>query len=250
MIPEVLVSSRRVYLRVRRKQKGGLAVREAAERGEFRTVTEGGLKLLVNFYGLPRHRPVPRPSAHARGDRRAREVQAVRTSFAYTCTASVFSGKRRRRRDHEHRLVAHYLDWARRNFELNGFRDSSRHRLPQEDVRMARGADARVYHDLVFLDPPTLSRSKRMDGEPRAGDVTSSSSGRRCGLAPGRSAGLPDELRKFRVGCTRARGARCEGDVTAATIPARLRARPEDPPAVLARFACVPAAAGVAARGR
>ncbi len=44
MIPEVLgIPRERVHLRVRRKQKGGSQYEKLAERGEFRTVAEGGL---------------------------------------------------------------------------------------------------------------------------------------------------------------------------------------------------------------
>jgi 23S rRNA (guanine2445-N2)-methyltransferase / 23S rRNA (guanine2069-N7)-methyltransferase len=57
------------------------------------------------------------------------------------------------------------LDWARRNLELNGFRDSSRHELLQEDVLEWLESPVRERYDVAFLDPPTLSRSKRMSQE-------------------------------------------------------------------------------------
>ncbi|MFG0414873.1 23S rRNA (guanine(2445)-N(2))/(guanine(2069)-N(7))-methyltransferase, partial [Pseudomonas sp. zjy_8] len=54
-----------------------------------------------------------------------------------------------------------YLDWARRNLALNGY--SERNRLEQSDV-MAWLEGNRDSYDLIFIDPPTFSNSKRMEG--------------------------------------------------------------------------------------
>ena len=54
-----------------------------------------------------------------------------------------------------------YLDWARRNLALNGF--SERHRLEQGDVLHWLENDRGEY-DLIFVDPPTFSNSKRLEG--------------------------------------------------------------------------------------
>jgi 23S rRNA (guanine2445-N2)-methyltransferase / 23S rRNA (guanine2069-N7)-methyltransferase len=165
-IPAVLGIPRdRVHLRVRRKQKAGSQYEKLAERGEFRTVAEGGLKLLVNFTdyldtGLfLDHRPTrARIGELAKGKR-------FLNLFAYTCTASVFAAAGGAVATTSVDLSHTYLDWARRNFEANGFRDSSRHKLLQEDVVEWLEAPTRERYDLIFLDPPTLSRSKRMHGE-------------------------------------------------------------------------------------
>ncbi len=60
-----------------------------------------------------------------------------------------------------------YLDWARRNLELNAF-TGPEHRLIQADcvdwlARQAAGPERR--YGLIFLDPPTISRSKRMEAD-------------------------------------------------------------------------------------
>jgi 23S rRNA (guanine2445-N2)-methyltransferase / 23S rRNA (guanine2069-N7)-methyltransferase len=54
-----------------------------------------------------------------------------------------------------------YLDWARRNLSLNGFSDKNR--LEQSDVMVWLEA-SRDEYDLIFIDPPTFSNSKRMEG--------------------------------------------------------------------------------------
>lgn len=55
-----------------------------------------------------------------------------------------------------------YLDWARDNFTLNGL-DPARHRVVRDDcLRWLETAKAEF--DLIFLDPPTFSNSKKMEG--------------------------------------------------------------------------------------
>jgi 23S rRNA (guanine2445-N2)-methyltransferase / 23S rRNA (guanine2069-N7)-methyltransferase len=206
-------------LRVRRKQKGGSQYEKLAERGEFRTVTEAGHKLLVNFTdyldtGLfLDHRPTrARIAELAKGKR-------FLNLFAYTCTASVLAAAGGAVATTSVDLSRTYLDWARRNFELNGFRDSSRHRLLQEDVIDWLETPTREHYDLIFLDPPTLSRSKRMDGEldvQRDHVKMIGSSLRR--LAPGGLLLFSTNFRKFRLDAA-ALAEHDVKDVTSATIP-------------------------------
>jgi 23S rRNA (guanine2445-N2)-methyltransferase / 23S rRNA (guanine2069-N7)-methyltransferase len=139
--------------------------------------------------------------------------------FAYTCTASVFAAAGGAAATTSVDLSRTYLDWARRNFELNGFGDSGRHRLLQEDVIDWLEAPARERYDLVFLDPPTLSRSKRMDGEldvQRDHVKLISATLRR--LAPGGLLLFSTNFRKFRLD-TEALAELDVRDVTSATIP-------------------------------
>jgi len=54
-----------------------------------------------------------------------------------------------------------YLDWARDNFSLNRL-DPSRHRVVRDDcLRWLETASSEF--DLIFMDPPTFSNSKKMD---------------------------------------------------------------------------------------
>jgi len=165
-LPEVLdVPRERVHVRTRRRQKRGAQYEKVAERGEFEVVQEGGLELFVNFTdyldtGLfLDHRPTRA---------RIRELAAGKTFlnlFAYTATASVFAAAGGARVTTSVDLSRTYLDWAQRNLERNGFGDASRHRLVQADVLEWLEQRERERYDLIFLDPPTLSRSKRMAKE-------------------------------------------------------------------------------------
>lgn len=84
----------------------------------------------------------------------------VLNTFAYTCGFSVCAARAGARVTSVD-LSRKYLDWGRRNFELNGL-DPGQHEFWQGDVldwlrRLAR--QGRRF-DVVILDPPTFSRSK------------------------------------------------------------------------------------------
>ena len=220
VIPEVLgIPRERVHVRVRRKQKGGSQYEKLAERGEFHTVGEGGLQVLVNFTdyldtGLfLDHRPTrARIRELAKGKR-------FLNLFAYTCTATVFAAAGGAVATTSVDLSRTYLDWAKRNLELNGFRDSSRHKLLQEDVVEWLANPVRERYDLIFLDPPTLSRSKRMVGELDVQrDHVQLIHGGLARLSPGGLLIFSTNYRKFRLDSAALAGLEVR-DTSAATIP-------------------------------
>jgi 23S rRNA (guanine2445-N2)-methyltransferase / 23S rRNA (guanine2069-N7)-methyltransferase len=219
-IPEVLsVARERVYVRTRRQQKGGAQYEKLGERGEFELVSEGGLSLYVNFKdyldtGLfLDHRPIRA---------RIRELAAGKTFlnlFAYTGTASVFAAAGGARATTTVDLSRTYLDWARRNLEHNGFGDEHRHRLLQEDVVRWLETPPRERYDLIFLDPPTLSRSKRMESELDVQrDHVKLIRGALLRLAPEGLLIFSNNFRRFRLDEPGLAGLAIE-DVTAATVP-------------------------------
>jgi 23S rRNA (cytosine1962-C5)-methyltransferase len=58
-----------------------------------------------------------------------------------------------------------YTEWARRNWTLNGI-DPERHAIVRDDVFtwLRRAVDQALEFDLIVLDPPSFSNSKRMAG--------------------------------------------------------------------------------------
>ena len=155
------VPRERVAVKTRYKAKGGSKYGRFAQRGEFLVVEEGGLKFRVNLFdyldtGLfLDHRPArAQVRTLARGKR-------FLNLFCYTGAASVHAAAGGAASTTSVDLSATYLEWAARNFTLNGF-SGSRHELVQADalnwLRHARGQ-----YDLVFVDPPTFSNSKRAD---------------------------------------------------------------------------------------
>lgn len=161
-IPQALgVAQNRVVIKRRERQTGTKQYQRQAAQGEFMEVNEGGVKLLVNLTdyldtGLfLDHRPLRlRIQREAAGKR-------FLNLFCYTATATVHAAKGGARSTTSVDLSKTYLDWARRNLSLNGFSD--KHRLEQGDV-MAWLGDDRGEYDLIFIDPPTFSNSKRMEG--------------------------------------------------------------------------------------
>lgn len=161
-IPVALnVAPDRVVVKRRERQSGTRQYERQASRSEFLEVVEGGVRLLVNLTdyldtGLfLDHRPLRL--------RLQREASGKRflNLFCYTATATVHAAMGGARSTTSVDLSRTYLDWARRNLALNGF--SEKHRLEQADV-MAWLADDRGQYDLIFIDPPTFSNSKRMEG--------------------------------------------------------------------------------------
>ncbi|WP_312931495.1 bifunctional 23S rRNA (guanine(2069)-N(7))-methyltransferase RlmK/23S rRNA (guanine(2445)-N(2))-methyltransferase RlmL [Pseudomonas sp.] len=161
-IPQALgIDPQRVVLKRRERQSGTRQYERQATEGRFQEVHEGGVKLLVNLTdyldtGLfLDHRPMRlRMQREAAGKR-------FLNLFCYTATASVHAAKGGARSTTSVDLSKTYLDWARRNLALNGF--SERNRLEQGDVMAWLQACSESY-DLIFIDPPTFSNSKRMEG--------------------------------------------------------------------------------------
>jgi 23S rRNA (guanine2445-N2)-methyltransferase / 23S rRNA (guanine2069-N7)-methyltransferase len=155
------VPRERIALKTRYRAKGGSKYGRLERRDEFLVVEEGGLKFRVNLFdyldsGLfLDHRPArARIRAAARGKR-------FLNLFCYTASASVHAAAGGARATTSVDLSSTYLDWAARNFTLNGFGGSS-HRLVQADVLEWLRHDRGEY-DLIFVDPPTFSNSKRAD---------------------------------------------------------------------------------------
>ncbi|MGN5519104.1 bifunctional 23S rRNA (guanine(2069)-N(7))-methyltransferase RlmK/23S rRNA (guanine(2445)-N(2))-methyltransferase RlmL [Halopseudomonas sp. Lyrl_26] len=160
-LPQVLgTSAERVVLKQRQRQTGKQQYERMDRRGEFLTVQEGQVRLLVNLTdyldtGLfLDHRPMRlRIAEEARGKR-------FLNLFCYTASATVHAAVGGARRTTSVDLSKTYLDWARRNLALNGLSDL--HQLVQDDVMKWLEQDRGEY-DLIFIDPPTFSNSKRMD---------------------------------------------------------------------------------------
>jgi 23S rRNA (guanine2445-N2)-methyltransferase / 23S rRNA (guanine2069-N7)-methyltransferase len=166
VLPEVLsVALPRVHTRVRKAQKGADQYEKRDSAAERHAVREGGLKFWVNFRdyldtGLfLDHRIV-------RGMLRAWAKDAdFLNLFCYTGSATVYAAAGGARRTVGVDLSNTYLDWAHENLLLNGFRGDN-HELYRADclawLEEQESGGARF--DLIFLDPPTFSNSKRMEG--------------------------------------------------------------------------------------
>jgi 23S rRNA (guanine2445-N2)-methyltransferase / 23S rRNA (guanine2069-N7)-methyltransferase len=155
------VPREQIAVKTRYRAKGGSKYGRFDQRGEFLVVEEGALKFRVNLFdyldtGLfLDHRPVRERMRELAEDARFLNL------FCYTASASVHAAAGGARTTTSVDLSATYLEWAARNFTLNGF-GGERHQLVQADV-LAWLRHDRGQYDLIFVDPPTFSNSKRAD---------------------------------------------------------------------------------------
>ncbi|OHV09921.1 bifunctional 23S rRNA (guanine(2069)-N(7))-methyltransferase RlmK/23S rRNA (guanine(2445)-N(2))-methyltransferase RlmL [Kushneria phosphatilytica] len=162
VLPEVLeVDPEAIHLKRRQRQSGRSQYGRQAESGQRLEVVESPIRALVNLRdyldtGLfLDHRPVRRwLGTHAKGQR-------FLNLFCYTATATVHAALGGARSSVSVDLSNTYLDWARENFRLNHL-DERRHQLVRADC-LQWLAQARDSFDLIFLDPPTFSNSKKME---------------------------------------------------------------------------------------
>ncbi len=153
------------HVKRRERQKGSKQYERVAEKKHRDTVEEGGLKLLVNLSdyldtGLfLDHRPTRmRIGVEAAGKR-------FLNLFAYTGVFTVHAAAGGARSTDTVDLSTTYLEWAQANMALNGLAGSFHqfHRADTDAFLWDAQADGQQW-DLVVVDPPTFSNSKRMHG--------------------------------------------------------------------------------------
>ncbi|MCB1866347.1 MAG: bifunctional 23S rRNA (guanine(2069)-N(7))-methyltransferase RlmK/23S rRNA (guanine(2445)-N(2))-methyltransferase RlmL [Chromatiales bacterium] len=148
----------------RARQRGRAQYQKLDAQSGFHPVHEGAARLLVNLTdyldtGLfLDHRPVRLLIAERAGGKRFLNL------YCYTATASVHAALGGATESVSVDLSNTYLDWAERNFRLNRL-DEKRHRLVRADAQtwLEQAAERPARFDLIFLDPPTFSNSKRME---------------------------------------------------------------------------------------
>jgi 23S rRNA (guanine2445-N2)-methyltransferase / 23S rRNA (guanine2069-N7)-methyltransferase len=168
VLPEVLgLPQERIALRVRQRQRHGEQYEKVDSEQVFHVVREGRYRFYVNFTdyldtGLFLDHRITR--------RRIEELAAGRrflNLFAYTGTATVHAVGGGATGSTTVDMSHTYLDWAKRNLALNGLAGPN-HDFVHADCLAwldEQAQPGRPRYGLVFVDPPTLSRSKRMERE-------------------------------------------------------------------------------------
>jgi 23S rRNA (guanine2445-N2)-methyltransferase / 23S rRNA (guanine2069-N7)-methyltransferase len=154
----------RIHLRQRRRTTRGEQYEKLGDAADFQLVAESGLRFWVNFTdyldtGLFLDHRITRQRLR---DHAARK--SFLNLFAYTGSATVYAAAGGARQSTTVDMSATYLEWARNNLTANGI-SGDQHELIQDDcITWLKNAVAeRRSYDLIFLDPPTFSNSKRMD---------------------------------------------------------------------------------------
>ena len=152
----------KTHYKERRRQKGDSQYQRATEgASDIIEVTEGRGRFEINLSdyldtGLfLDHRPVRAMI----GD--LVKGKSFLNLFCYTAAASVQAALAGAKSSLSIDMSNTYLDWAGRNFELNSM-SASKHELLRADCLKWLEEEGELY-DVIFLDPPTFSNSKKMD---------------------------------------------------------------------------------------
>jgi len=161
-LPRALgIAPENIVYKQRRRQRGANQYEKQSSQGEFLSVREGRAKFLVNLRdyldtGLfLDHRPLRlRIAGEAKGS-------DFLNLFCYTGSASVQAALGGARSTTSVDLSKTYLGWLRRNLAHNGLSEAGNHLIQADCLRWLEGCEQA--YDLILLDPPSFSNSKRMD---------------------------------------------------------------------------------------
>jgi 23S rRNA G2069 N7-methylase RlmK/C1962 C5-methylase RlmI len=171
----------RVFLKQRKRQRGAAQYEKMGEARFVKNVNEGGLVFKVNLSdyldtGLFPDRRLLR--SIIRSEAYGKKILNL---FSYTGSFSVYAAAGGAKSTDSADLSNTYLLWARENFSLNGFAAQmfsrqedffaadenhleSDHRLIRADALnfIEKAAGKKLRWDIIALDPPAFSNSKRM----------------------------------------------------------------------------------------
>ncbi len=162
--PEIAIDQ--MIFKVRQRQSGSSQYEKLDDSKAFYSVMENGSKIRVNFTdyldtGLfLDHRDVRALVAQkAKG-------KSLLNLFCYTATASVEAAVWGAKSSLSVDMSKTYLYWAEHNMMHNKI-DSRKHLLKQADVIAwldQQSKQPEQTYDVIFMDPPSFSTSKRMEG--------------------------------------------------------------------------------------
>lgn len=153
-----------IFIRLRQRKEGrqGQYQKLDKERSEF-IVEEDGLQFIINLTdyldtGLfLDHRVTRKMVRDVSGQKR------VLNLFCYTGSFSVYAAAAKASKVVSVDLSKTYLSWAERNMKLN-FPSYNNHEIIHADVLQYLKKIPASTFDIIVMDPPTFSNSKRMEG--------------------------------------------------------------------------------------
>ena len=155
------IETNKLILKVRQKQKGTNQYEKLANKGEYFYVNEYGAKLWVNLTdyldtGLFLDHRLTRKMLGEMA-----QGKDFLNLFAYTGSATVHAALGKAKSTTTVDMSNTYLNWAEQNLLLNDI-EGKLHKLIQADCLQWLEKCDRQF-DLIFVDPPTFSNSKRME---------------------------------------------------------------------------------------
>lgn len=160
------LDDKNLFCKLRQRQRGKQQYEKQDRQGELFQVQEGPAKLLVNMTdyldtGLfLDHRMTRQMIFDQSRDKK------VLNLFCYTASVSVHAALGGASQVTSVDMSATYINWAKENFELNELVDVKKYQFVQADcvdlLRKPHGYKIDENFDLIFLDPPSFSNSKKM----------------------------------------------------------------------------------------
>ncbi|MFK8021773.1 MAG: bifunctional 23S rRNA (guanine(2069)-N(7))-methyltransferase RlmK/23S rRNA (guanine(2445)-N(2))-methyltransferase RlmL [Pseudomonadales bacterium] len=180
------LDSAKVIYKTKRRQKGSDQYQRSGRDSELLEVKEGQARFLVNLHDYHDtglfldHRPVRRYLAERAKGKRFLNL------FCYTAAATVQVALAGAKETTSIDMSAPYLVWARKNMKLNKASPYGHHFLQEDCLQWLAGGERKFHkggsaddqqesggekprdeaareYDLILLDPPSFSNSKRMD---------------------------------------------------------------------------------------
>jgi len=157
------VPEENIFLKTRKRKEGrGSQYQKAAESKNEFVVHENDLRFIVNLSdyldtGLFLDHRITRQMVKEQST-----GKRVLNLFSYTGSFSVYAVAGKASTVTSVDLSKTYLNWAQRNMDLN-FNDAANHEVIHADVKQYLKTVAEKSFDLIIMDPPTFSNSKRMD---------------------------------------------------------------------------------------
>jgi len=160
------LNDRDLFSKTRQRQRGTGQYQKQGSEGELLPVREGNARLLINLSDyldsglfLDHRITRERVAALAQG-------KSLLNLFCYTGSVSVQAALAGASRVVSADMSKTYLNWARENFEINDLVDEARFSFIEADcmalLEKPRGQGIKERFDLIFLDPPSFSNSKKM----------------------------------------------------------------------------------------
>ncbi|MGP5209352.1 bifunctional 23S rRNA (guanine(2069)-N(7))-methyltransferase RlmK/23S rRNA (guanine(2445)-N(2))-methyltransferase RlmL [Psychrobacter alimentarius] len=161
------INREQVFIKTRARQSGNDQYSKqntTEKRGKFHVAREDGAYFYVNFTDyLDTGLFIDHRNMRARIKDNSRG-KSVLNLFAYTCTASVHAALAGAKKVTSVDLSQNYLDWGKQNFVLNGL-DVSRNKYQFVAADIFEWIkDNTEQFDIIFIDPPTFSNSKKFQG--------------------------------------------------------------------------------------
>lgn len=152
-----------IHFKRRERQKGAQQYEKTGKQGEDFIITENGRKFWVN---LDKYLDTGLFLDHRNTRKRVGEMASGKrflNLFSYTGSFTVYAATGGAVSSETVDLSNTYLDWAKRNFELNQI-DTNRHQIVRADVfqYLQTALKQNKQFDLIVMDPPSFSNSKKM----------------------------------------------------------------------------------------